>query len=333
MRIAHVINGLNVGGAETVLLRLISGMDRKAFEPEVISLTDAGTLGRQVQDLDVPLHCLNMSRSVPNPIDFFKLALVLREWKPKVVQTWMMHSDLLGGLSSFLAGGFPVVWGVHRTTFDPAFTKWSSRVTLKCCSKLSKTIPSRIVCCSEASLGIHAALGYPRSRMIVIPNGFDLSVLRRDGASGRAVRVELGLAEDVPIIGVVARYHPQKDHGTFFRAAALLLKRMPSVHFVLCGNGVTLEEPALRAFVSSSGSPNSFHLLGTRDDMPGGQFGVHVSHTHLGLGRGVSVSNRGSHVLRGPMCCYKHWRPCPHDWPHRQSCPSGESRSSQRSMV
>jgi len=267
MRIAHVITGLNVGGAETMLYRLISQMDRRQFEPEVISLTDVGVVGRRIQDLGIRVRCLNMNRRVPNPMRFCELGWLLRKWSPQVVQTWMIHSDLLGGLASFLAGRFPVVWGVHQTGLDPAFRKWSSRVTLKCCIKLSRTIPSKIVCCSRASMATHAALGYPRSRMVVIPNGFDLSTLYQDPGGGKAVRDELHLSEDTPVVGLVARFHPQKDHGTFFRAATLLIKRIPEVHFVLCGDGVTLEEPTLQELVTSSASPGSFHLLGRRDDV------------------------------------------------------------------
>lgn len=266
MRVAHVITGLNVGGAETMLYRLISRMDRRSFETEVISLIEVGPVGRQIQDLGIRVRCLNMSTKVPNPIAFHKLGCLLRKWRPRVVQTWMIHGDLLGGLAAFLAG-IPVVWGVHQTTLDPAFTKWTSRITLRCCSKLADTIPSKIVCCSEASLATHAALGYPRSRMVVIPNGFDLSRLYRDASGAKAVRDELQLSEDTPVVGLVARFHPQKDHRTFFEAAALLIKRIPEVHFVLCGDGVTLQEPRLQELAASSPSPERFHLLGRRDDV------------------------------------------------------------------
>jgi len=266
MRIAHVITGLHVGGAERMLYRLLSGMRREEFEHEVISLTDMGPIGEKIQDLGIRVRCLGMNRKAPNPIALYQLRSLLKKWKPRVVQTWMMHSDLLGGLAAFLGGRFPVVWGVHQTV-DYKLVDWRSRVTAQCCTRLASKIPTKIVCCSEASISTCAALGYPRSKMVLIPNGFDLGTLYRDVDGARAVRNELHLSENAPIVGLVARFHPQKDHKTFFQASELLLRRIPEVHFVLCGDGVTLGQPTLHEMVASSSSPASFHLLGRRDDI------------------------------------------------------------------
>jgi glycosyltransferase involved in cell wall biosynthesis len=267
MRITHVITGLNVGGAETMLYRLICHMDRGRFDTEVISLTDLGPIGKQIQDLGISVRCLSMNRKAPNPLAFFQLSRLLRKSRPQVVQTWMMHSDLLGGLAALVAGRFPVVWGVHQMPLDPAFSNCRSKMTVRCCVKLSTKIPSKIVCCSNATMNTYAALGYPRGSMVVIPNGFDLTTLYRDDEGGKAIRAELDLSENTPIVGLVARFHPQKDHMTFFRAADLLIRRLPAVHFVLCGDGVTLTETILRELVASSASPGSFHLLGRRNDV------------------------------------------------------------------
>lgn len=250
-----------------MLHRLISAMDRTRFDPEVISLTEIGPIGRKIETLGVPVRPLHMAKGVANPFRLLELAWLLRKWRPKVVQTWMMHGDLLGGLAAVLAGSVPVVWGVHQTRLEPAFTKWTSRATLRCCSGLARAIPSKIVCCSEASMVTHGALGYPQSKMVVIRNGFDIERLQRDPRAGEEIRSELSLAAGTPVIGLIARFHPQKDHRTFFQAANLLLRRIPRVHFVLCGEGATAEQPILQEFVASSISAESFHLLGSRQDI------------------------------------------------------------------
>ncbi len=63
--------------------------------------------------------------------------------------------------------------------------------------------------------------------MVVIPNGFDTSLFVPDSGARSSVREELGLDRDTPLVGLVARYHPQKDHATFIQAAGILRSEMP----------------------------------------------------------------------------------------------------------
>lgn len=280
-----------------MLYRLISRMDRSRFEAEVISLTEVGPIGERIQDLGVRVHHLKMNSIAGSPFGILKLGSLLRKFSPQVVQTWMMHSDLFGGLAAFAAGRFPVVWGVHQTALDPAFTKWRSRAAQRCCTKLAGMLPAKIVCCSEASMDSCAAMGYPRDKMVVIPNGFDLGALYRDVDGARAIREELHLAENAPVVGHVARFHPQKDHKNFFQAAELLIKRIPGVHFVLCGDGVTWSQPILRELVDSSASPGSFHLLGRRDEMRGVVSAFSVATMSSAWGEAFPLS------IGEAMCC------------------------------
>lgn len=297
MKIAHVITGLNVGGAEMMLSRLVGAMDRHRFENEVISLTDVGPIGRQIQDLGIKVCGLGMSPAIPNPGRILRLAALLREFRPDVVQTWMMHGDLVGGLGAFLAGRVPVVWGVHHTSFDPAHTKWTSKVTLRACRLLAARMPAHVVCCSEASMQICKHMGYPRSKMGVIPNGFDLERLYRDTEGAEKVRAELGIDGSTPVIGLVARFHPQKDHETFFEAAEMLLAHKPGVHFVLCGDGVAVDQPALREKLRQSRSAESFHLLGRRSDLRELMSSFNVATLTSAFGEAFPL------VLGEAMCC------------------------------
>jgi glycosyltransferase involved in cell wall biosynthesis len=104
--------------------------------------------------------------------------------------------------------------------------------------------------------------------MVVLPNGFDLDAFQPDPAARGSVRQELGISEETPLIGLVARFHPQKDHHNFMQAAAQLHARLPNVHFLLCGAGVTPENPALAQWVEEAGLRANVHLLGVRQDVP-----------------------------------------------------------------
>ena len=268
IRVMHVIGGLGGGGAEWMLYRLLRATDRERFAPSVVSLTPGGIVGERISDAGVPLRTIGLSRTKPRAGGFGRLRDAIHQTRPHVVQTWMYHSDLLGGLAAKLSGGVPVVWGVHHTAHDPATTSRRTLLIVRACTLTSRWLPRRIICCSEATRRTHERLGYPGARMIVIPNGFDTEEFSPSHADRGGFRESLGLPDETVLIGMLARYHPQKDHRTLIDAAALLPRDRPDVHFVLCGDGADAGNRDLRALLEARAVAERFHLLGRRDDVP-----------------------------------------------------------------
>jgi len=100
IKVLHLITDLSVGGAETMLFKLLSQIDRNVFEPEVLSLTDIGATGRKIQALNIPVGTLGMRLGVPNPLGLIRLIRRRRRKPPGVIQTWMYHADLIGALGA-----------------------------------------------------------------------------------------------------------------------------------------------------------------------------------------------------------------------------------------
>lgn len=268
IRLLHVITDLDVGGAEMMLYKLLRGLDRAAFAAEVLSLTDVGPLAARIRALGVPVEALGLRRGLPDPSALVRLVRRLRHDPPDVVQTWMYHADLLGGLAATLAGRIPVVWNLRQSNLSPRVNKRRTLLVVHASARLSRWLPACIVCNSKAAQRAHAKLGYDETRIRIIPNGFDLALFAPDPQARCAVRQELGLADTAPLIGLVARFDPQKDHHTFVAAAALLHRQQPEPHFVLCGDGVTWQNEALAGWVATAGLRERCHLLGRRDDIP-----------------------------------------------------------------
>ena len=267
LRVTHVITGLPRGGAQTVLSYLARRSDAERFAMRVISLTEEDAVGAQLAAAGVPVRALGLNRAVPSPVRLARLVRWLRDDGADLVQTWLYHGDLFGGLAARLAG-IPVLWNIRQTDLDPATTRRSTVWTAKACARLSRRVPARIVCCSHASQRVHSALGYDQSRMMVIPNGVDLERFRPDAGARMRMRDEWGVPREAKVIGAVARFHPQKDHQTLVQAAAALLQTTPDVHFVLCGENVDPNNATLRDWIAATGRPRQFHLLGMRDDVP-----------------------------------------------------------------
>ena len=268
MRISHVITALEVGGAESMLHRLLATTDPFRFTSQVISIAPPGPMAAPIEALGIPVRTVNVDHPADVPLGITRLARMLREDRTDLVQTWMYHADLVGGLAAKLAGGIPTVWNIRHGKLDAGDHKRTTILTAQACARLSRTLPTQIVSCSRAAVKLHADRGYDRDRMLVIPNGFDVNAFRPDPEARRAVRQELGLPDDAFLIGYVARFDLQKDFQNFFQAAARLQHENPKAHFVLCGDSMTSGNTLLMSWLEDQELRSRCHFLGRREDMP-----------------------------------------------------------------
>lgn len=267
IRVGHIIVGLNAGGAEAMLVKLLSRLDRLRYEPAVLSLTDKGINASKLEALGVRVEALGMSRSLPNPLKILSLIRWLRERRIDLLHTWMYHSDLLGGLAAQMANQIPTIWGVRTGVVIPEQMR-SAWYTMKLCSALSHRLPRRVVFASRAGMDAHLAYGYSGENALVIPNGFDLQKFQPDTLARERLRTELGIPSAAFVVGLIARFDPQKDFPTFLAAAAFVAQEIPDCHVLICGNGSDNKNPELSKMIQRHAPGVRLHLLGQREDVP-----------------------------------------------------------------
>ncbi len=267
MKVVHIITGLKVGGAESMLCKLVTRLSSPEFTHEVVSLSQIGPIGERMQQAGITVRALGMRPNRADPRPILKLARWLRKSRPDVILTWLYHADVVGGIANKIAGDFPLAWNVRRSYMDRATLKPTTFLLGRLCCRLSHHLPRRILFCSKAGLEEHTRLGYDSTKMEFIPNGFDTDVFRPNAAARKAVRDELGLPEETVLIGMVGRFHPMKDHHNLFQAAALLVKTHPNVHFVCAGTNITWQNPELAHWLRLADLCDNFHLLGPRADV------------------------------------------------------------------
>jgi glycosyltransferase involved in cell wall biosynthesis len=268
LKVVHIITDLFPGGAETMLYRLLTLLQKDDIDLQVISLSSDGTIGDKLRSKNIPVQILGMKPNWINPLLVFRLAKWIRKFNPDIVQTWMYHADLVGGIASKIAGGAPVIWGIHNSNLDSKTSKWLTRWVVKLCAVLSHTIPNLVSYCSFVSKELHVKIGYKPQIMRFIPNGFDLQLFTPDPLAYQSVREELGLPDDTPIVGFLGRDDPQKDLPNLIEAASFLHQQMPEVHFVLAGMGIDNKNSTLTKWISDAKLAHCFHLLGRREDTP-----------------------------------------------------------------
>lgn len=267
MKLAVIIGGTGVGGAETMLQKVLTRLSPK-FKPHVISMIAVGKIGERLRALGIPVETLNMRRGIPNPIALMHLIRRLRDLRPDVVHTWMYHADLMGGVAARRAGVPALAWCIRHSNLAPADNKRQTLAVVRVNAFLSHRVPDRILCCSQAARSVHIAHGYAREKMVVVPNGFDIAQFKPDPDARLSVRAELGLPLDVCLVGLIGRWDPQKNHEGFLAAAAALHLRRPEVHFLLAGQGVHANNRTIRRSLGTNGLESVTHLLGLRDDIP-----------------------------------------------------------------
>jgi len=268
IKLVFVITALGTGGAEMMLYKLLTRINRDRYSPTVISLIDGGVFIGRFHDLDIPVKTLGMKPGVYNPIILLNLRNMLQEIQPDIIQGWMYHANLAAQLANFLAlGKAPVFWSIHHSVDSLKAEKLPLAATIKLTALLSSKV-ERVIFSAEKGQKQHIQLGYDPTNGAAIGDNFDLAKYKPAANPDFNLRSALSLPEDSILIGSVARYHPMKDHANLIEAAAILIANEPKVHFVLVGPNVDQQNPALSSQICKLGIADQLHLLGERQDIP-----------------------------------------------------------------
>jgi len=273
LNILHVITGLYTGGAEMMLTKLLARQPAGQTRHTVVSLTGGGPLAARIAAGGVPVIHLNMNKpglakGLALIAGFMRLRRMIRQERPDVVQAWMYHANLFAGLAAIAPRAPAVIWGIRQSDLDPQISKPSTIRVAKLGGWLSRRLSDSILCCSDVARIVHERIGYDPARMVVIPNGFDLDEFKPDAAARAAIRREIAVPADAPLIGLIARFDSQKDHRNFLAAAGQAREAIPNAHFLLCGGGVDPANRTLAGWIDDFDLGASCRLLGPRDDMP-----------------------------------------------------------------
>jgi len=229
-----------------------------------------GKYGQLLLDANVDVECLNFRRGTVSLRGLFRLYQIIRQSSCDVVQTWMPHADFLGGLIGRLARTPNVIWTIRHSDYDINSTKVGTRFLVRALSYLSPSVPSLVISCSRVALESRRAEGYRPRQAIVVPNGYDSEFFTPNRRSPKTYWKGLGLDLDreTLVIGMVARFDPQKDHRGFLSAISSLPHDVPDFLLVLVGADMNVENEVLTAWIEEAGMTSRVFLLGERADVP-----------------------------------------------------------------
>ena len=234
-KIVYVTAGLRGGGAEGMLVRLATARPGVADDVTVVSLLPAEAHMARLGAGGVDVIELQFGRAGGIITGLFKLARLIAEMRPDIIQGWMYYGDLAALVGLALSGRrrqTRLVWSIRCTAMDRRDYGVGLWCVVKACALLSGW-PDLVTANSAAGLKSHLALGYRPRRVEVVANGIDIDEFKPDAAARVAVRAELGLPEDATVLAHVARVDAMKDHDNFLSA----MVKLPDLFALLVGAG------------------------------------------------------------------------------------------------
>ena len=264
IRVLQVITSLGTGGAEMMLLKLLTQLHGSEFAFRVVCLKGLGSIGPRIQELGMPVLALGERGSLARRLS--STVRYVREFEPDVIHSWMYHANVAAHLIRVgIASGVPAIVSIRGALHAPSTEKPLLRAVRRIDARLSR-FATRVLYNSSAVARQHERLGYDESKTLVIPNGFDVTSFAPDPAAGARFRAMHGIDPDEPLVGVVARYHPVKGHAVFAEAAARVLETFPSCRFALAGRGCEWTNPPLARLLRELGLEGRTVLLGDLPD-------------------------------------------------------------------
>ncbi len=258
IKVCYIIGQLGKGGAERQLYELVKGINREMFEPVVISLSQGGHWGREIQKLNIQVIELQRRKN-REFTRLFKLIKILKVIKPDIVHTYMFSANSYGRVAAFIVR-VPFIIASERTPGEIGKDKNKYRIYI---DKLLASFTHGIICNShKASDSLVKRYSFNAKKVFTVHNGFNVANFLKNNSFNSQKK----LAKKV--VGTVGRLYPQKNHRLFLDMAKIVLERSEdeSIKFVIVGKGELRDE--LERYSQSLGIENNVMFMGERNDIP-----------------------------------------------------------------
>lgn len=248
-KVAFVLPSLNGGGAERATLNLCrhSGLATKLIVERRGGDLASDPAARGAIIMDLPPWAGRAQRVAG-------LARILRNGRPGVAVAVL--SPLTTALAARIAGSRTMLWLQNPPTFMPGIKLGEStplgRHGLRTLAHLADAIAGT----SPGLIHEWAAAGVPPSKLMVLPNGVELS--------RSAPRVRRPLDPGVPLqLLTIGRLAPQKRHDLLIRALSEI-RRQRDAELTILGRGD--DESQLRGLADATGVAEHVHFAGFVSD-------------------------------------------------------------------
>jgi glycosyltransferase involved in cell wall biosynthesis len=261
LRVLHLVSADGKSAPNPLLVPLLARGNRQHIETQVLSLTLGDARYAVVRQSGLPVHEMALSRKRFSLGAYFDAKKLVAQFKPDVLHAWGSSAQLLANALVWRSKKrIPIVWSVSRTAPLHKNDDWLTRTKFAQNVKLAAGC-QRIVYPSAVAAANYRRAGLPEAGVVIAP-GVDAERFKPDDAARERVRKQLELPPGAILIGMVAPYAPEFDHGTFLKAMGELIRINSSLYCVLAGRGMVKGNAPLSAMLGGS-------TLGTRTRIVG----------------------------------------------------------------
>jgi glycosyltransferase involved in cell wall biosynthesis len=281
LKVIHLVEDMKIGGAERIIADIVLGLDRKKYDASVWCVTRGGETATELTEKGIEVKILGIS-TYRNPLNTFKLTRLLKAARPDIVHTHGYFASVIGRLAARRAG-IPVILAHVHSTY------WEYRKRHLMIERKLSRFTHKIICCSKAVESfVNNTEKITDNKTTVIYNGVDEERFSPH-QSPTSIRAEFGMDDEAAVVGTVSSLTPHKGHEYLIQAASLLLGTLPSVKFLIVGDG------PLRKRLEDQAKNLNIHpaviFTGARKDIPEILTLMDVfvlpSHTREGLGLAI----------------------------------------------
>ena len=254
----YLITSMPVGGAETLLVNMMRRFDPARITPMIGCLKEKGVLGEELSgEFPVFENLIHHKYDVGVAVRLRKL---FQEQEIDAVITVGAGDKMFWGRLGAKSARLPVILSaLHSTGWPDGVGRLNRMLT---------GITDGFIACADA----HAEYlvnneKFPESKVFMIPNGIDTNRFVEDQVARNIWRKKLSIADDAPVVGIVAALRSEKNHDLFLEAARRTLKSLPEARFVIAGDGP--ERPRLEALAAEKQVDGQVHFIGSTSDIPG----------------------------------------------------------------
>ena len=273
IRVMRIIARLNVGGPAIHVTLLTA----RLCPPDFTSTLVAGHIGPHEGDMAYlaeqngiePVYVAELGRSLSplrDVVTLVKLWRLMRRERPDVVHTHTAKAGFVGRIAAWLAGVPVRVHTFHGHVFHGYFSPTKTRLFLWL-ERFNARISARLI---TLTTGLRDELAgtyriAPPDHFAVVPLGLDLEPFAQTQRGLGAFRAQFDIPPDAPLIGIVGRLVPIKNHGLFLEAARQLREQRPDIHFAIIGDGE--ERAAIEQQVDALGLRDAVTFTGWLNDL------------------------------------------------------------------
>jgi glycosyltransferase involved in cell wall biosynthesis len=258
-KILHLIQSLDNGGCENMLLRTLPLLNEQGLENIVVTLKAEGSLAEALRARGIPVYTIHQKHLL-DISSYFRLLKLIKSHQPELIVTYLLHADIVGRLVLQAPTKAKVIPFLRTTYNHPRYR------LARLFEQATKSLVTHYLANSQAVKDFYtSSLGIKPDKITVIPNGIDtdsFDAIQRDENLRKSFEIQ---PKDTAII-CVANLHPNKGHAYLLKAFEEVFEKQPNIHLLIVGDGE--ERQNLLDQIAHYSSKGNIHFLGRRSDVP-----------------------------------------------------------------